>query len=332
MPDTVFLNAYALHRWQTCRRRYAIELKYRYRRWKPTHLLASVTRRALFELSRGIVSVESISRDAVTRFIACAKHPGLECPSGTDTYKLAMDLCATIRTIIEYMSRATLLTLHDRAAVLFPSTVLDAPFDITWDYLAHFDESGILHRWEFVDYISRDDIITRLHSWEVFADIAIAQSPMMLHFISIGRTEKSRRISPWCRAYTSPAIMNMMKFQRKSGQALTENWKPVWLAEKTAQSASSWVDQMLDDNACDDLIKHVHVKEPDPKHAQDFKAHLLYEARQIHESDAQTAKFNPFDLPLSRPHCDTPSICPHQLVCFTNTSIEESGLYDIKAI
>lgn len=278
-------------------------------------------RPAVFALSNGL-SVSDVSTSAVNRFLSCVKQPGLDVAQGTNTYTLAMDFAATIRNVLEYLSRSTLLTLTQHPAV-------DLGEGLTWGFLSQRDESGVLHRWKFLDYITDDAVMKELHSWPVIGDIVAARAPMVVHFVSIGQTRNSRRVSPWARAYKSPTILGMLRFQKKSGEALTENWKPVWFGDNPKNSAASWVDQMLEDNAAEPLIRHVPVREPDPVHAVNHLRDVRYEYRQMLNAGVDSNTLDPMTLPMCRTQCDTPYVCPHQQVCYsTKLTLENSGLYD----
>lgn len=315
------LNGNLLSSWQRGRRRFAIEGQYQYRRWYAPNLFSSVMRPAVFALSNG-VSVGEVTSAAVNRFLSCVKHPGLDVQQGTNTYTLAMDFAATIRTVLEFLSRNTLLTLT-------PHPVVDMGGDLTWSLLSHKDESGMLHRWVFTDYINDDAIMKELHSWQVMGDMVAARAPMLLHLVSIGQTRNSRRVSPWARAYKSPTILGLLRFQKKSGDALNENWKPVWFGDNPSNSASAWVDQMMDDNATIPLVQHISVREPAETHAANCAWDIQYEHQQMLMSGVDSSTFDPMSLPMCRVQCDTPYICPHQQVCYsTKLTLATSGLYD----
>lgn len=315
------MNAHTLHTWQSCKRKHGIETLYRYRRWHPIVLFSACMRRAIHELSNGL-DVSKVSTAAVTRFFNAAKNPGLDTSEGTNTYKLAMDLCATMRTVLEHLSRTPLLVLRDIPAVPVLNTM--------WGFLSQQDDSGTLHRWHFVDSVSQRTIIKTLHSWEIISDIVIAEAPMVVHFVSIGETRDSRRVSPWCRAYKSPAIANTYKFQRKRGGALVGDWKPIWMSDNPDAKPSAWVDAMQADNACEPLVQHINVKEPERAHVRNFYRDLQYEYAAMQRAQYDNA--DPFSLPMSRPACDTPYTCPHQSVCFNTESsiitLETSGAYE----
>lgn len=303
------LNGQLLSSWQRGRRRFAIEQTHRVRKWRPTSLLSSCLRAAIIQLSSG-ADPNTVSDFAVNRFMSYANTPGLLVLEGTDTYTLAMDLCATIRTIIEYLSRLTLLTI-----TLKPPIRISNTDNLSWSFQSHVDESSVLHRWSFVDHINPDLIYKELHSWPVIGDITASSSPMQLHLINIGRTEGSRRASPWCRAYKSPTIHGLFRFRKRSGNGLVGDWKPIYFADNPKSSAQDWVDVMVDDaNLPEDLIQHIHVKEPSETHASNFFRDLRYEHQQIVESISLL--HDPFSLPMCRNNCDAPYPCPYQDVCY----------------
>jgi len=319
----MILDGNKIAQWQRGRRRYAIETRWRYRRWYPQSLFSHIMRGAIVDLSNG-TDIATCSNTAVNRFLAYVKQPGLDTADGINTYTLAMDYCATMRTVLEYLSRLTLLTLRSMGTTAITE-------DLAWSFLSYADESGVLHRWKFIDYPpNADDIMKELHSWQVIGDVIVANAPMMLHLVSIGKTQGSRRLSPWCRAYLSPTIKGMTKFQKRSGEALTGNWKPIWFADNPKSSASDWVDSMLEDNAAEPLVQHIAVKEVEQIHVDNFYRDLNYEYNQILASGVESNSFDPMTaLPMCRTACDTPYVCPHQLVCYsTKLTLANSGLYD----
>lgn len=315
----MILNGHLLRIWQTCTRRYRLESKYRYLLMLPNILFSAVMRRAVVELSSG-TDPHHVTTRAINTFITQVKQPGIDVPEGIDTYVLAMDYVAAIRTIIEYLTRITLLPLQ-----LSTPTPIRPGLD--WNLLATRDETGVLHRWKFVDYINDDAVIKEAHSWEVFGDMAIAEAPMVLHLISIGRREGSHRVSPWCRTYKSPA-MQFYKFRKQAGGPLTDSWKPVWFSENPDNDPAVWVDLMTDDKLFEDsgLIQHIDLKQISEVHVKEFYRTLEFMSRQIES----VSEVKWYDMPMSRPACDVPYTCPHQPLCYSldlQKSLRESGLY-----
>jgi hypothetical protein len=309
----MLINGHSISLWQKCKRRYQLEHQYRYLLWHPNTLFSATMRNAIMALSSG-VEKQLVTMNAVNTFLQNVKQPGLLRVEGVNTYKLAMDYAAMIKTQIEYLSWVTLLTLKKPAKFAYSA-------DFSWMFLSQADDSGVLHRWRFVDYINDDTITTETHSYELFADLALSGMPMTLHMVSIGRRDHDHHVSPWCKAYKSPA-MNMYKFQKKSGNGLSDNWKPIYFADDIDMDASTWVSQMLEDNIIDNLVQHINITEPSSVHVLNLKRDLNYELMDI----LQNYTIPWFELPMSRGACDSPYICPHQPLCFSlNPESELAG-------
>ena len=260
-----------------------------------------------------------ITVKTVNAFLQNVKSPGLLRTEGIDTYKLAMDYAAMIRTQVEYFSRVTLLTLiKPKPITINPTTI--------WLPLSQSDESGALHRWRFVDYANDDAITTELHSWELFGDLALSGMPMTLHIVTIGRRDGNHHTSPWCKAYKAPSF-NMYKFQKKSGSGLSDNWKPIYFADDIDLDPSDWVDQMIEDDVITRLVTHINVTEPYECHKLNFKRDLDLEIEHMYQHLATPW----YERPMSRGACDRPYICPHQELCFSldaKSELEGNPLYE----
>jgi len=309
------VHGYSVSLFQRCKRPLAISKTHNLRKWRPQSLLSACMRQAIFQLSNGM-ELEKASQTAVNEFMALAENPGLDLV-GIDTYCLTQDYCAIIRNILEYLSRLTLLTLKE-----IPPLQL-AP-DIRWQFLSHRDETGALHRWEFVDYIN-DDVRDHLHSWEVFGDIAAAECPMTLHLVAIGRRDGSHQHTPWCRIYAHPSLANIFKFQKAKGTKLEGDWKPVWCSANQKNTPKTWIDLMIADNVISPLVRHVSVKEVSKDNRKLFIRDALAEAASM--SQIMKDKVDPKMLPMSRYACDHPYICPHQFYCYTPATLDSAGIY-----
>lgn len=318
------MNATDLTLIQRGERRYAIERSYRYLPWHPTSLFSSIAREAIINLSQ-TADVQAVSTAAVNAFLSAAMKPGLDL-HGLNPYTLSQDFCATLRTVLEYVSRSNLLTLHRAKDV----EVAGVP----WTFINPADDTGTLHRWVFVDAIGEGDIYHHVRSWEVFADLAIAQVPLELHLIAIGQTRSSnadspRRISPWCRIFSSPVIANTYKFKNKTGNGqLDSSWKPVWFSDSTRNRATTWVDLMERDDILPSLTHNLTIAPPTEAHRQAF---LSRDLPQLLSRIQVVSTADPFTLPMCRNSCDSPFPCPHEHVCYSATpsliTLEKSGLY-----
>mgnify|MGYP001608439154 CR=1 FL=1 len=275
-------------------------------------------RSAILGLSTG-VEKQLISVKTVNAFLQQVKSPGLLRTEGIDTFKLAMDYAAMIRTQVEYFSRVTLLSFTKPKPITINSNTL-------WLPLSFAAESGALHRWRFVDYANDDAIMTELHGWELFGDLVLSGMPMTLHMVSIGRRDRDHHTSPWCKAYKAPSF-NMYKFQKKSGGGLSDNWKPIYFADDIDLDPSDWVDQMIEDDVITSLISHINVTEPYECHKLNFRRDLDYEV-----GDIQCNMPVPwYELPMGRGACDKPFICPHQELCYSldpKAELEGNPLYE----
>lgn len=302
-------------------RRYLIESRYRYRKWYPKALFGHVMREAIFHLSQG-TAAESCADSATAAFMSAAIDPGLDV-SGINPYPLAQDFCAAIRTILEYLSRTTLMSLH-----AVPDTVVEYNGTLTpWTFMSPMDDTGALHRWVFVDHLSDDMLYHHSRAWETWADMCVAPSMCWLHMIAVGSTREGRRQSPWSKCYSSPSIANLFKFRRKSGE-LQGNWRTVYFADAKANQANKWVDLMMGEEVPATLVRTVGLPEPRKEERQAF---LERDLMTLTERMLDLTDCDPFQLPMCRASCDTPFPCPHEQVCYSKapsiSALESTGLY-----
>lgn len=307
------VNSYLLTQFQKCKRDYRIGLTHRLTKWNPKSLLSACLRRAVHGLSSGIDS-DTVSDTAVRYFLACARDPGLDMPHGMDVYVFAMDFTAIIRNVIEYISRLTLLPLHDVKPVMLSEGV-------EWQVLSHMDETGTLHRWSFIDYLP-EDVMEELHGWDVFGDIAAVDAPMTLHLVAIGKRQGNHQASPWCRVYSHPKIANTYRFNKKSGASLDGDWKTVYFSDNSKNNSMDWVDWMERDNTVDTLVRHVRVAQVNKDYIDEFKHQVSTEATLM----VQYGSYPIITVPMSRGACDKP-YCRHQEFCYGRQSIDKIGTY-----
>ena len=317
----MLITGHVITSWQRCKRRFILESNYRYMLWHPNVLFSSVIRKAILSLSSG-ADKYLITPQAVNTFMSGARQPGFMGMEGINTYILASDYVACIKNIIEYLSRIALLPLTDPKPIPLSTAA-------QWKPLCHMDESGTLHRWQFVDYISSSTITTILHSWELFGDLALLSRPMILHLVSIGRRNNSHHDSPWSKAYSSPGIANYYRFQKKSGNDLPETWKAMYYADSAESDSETWIDRMIEDEAHLNLIQHLNISEPQFQHRSAAADDIRYELATIRQ--VLTSKLPWHALPMSRGACDKPSPCPHQELCYSpnaEESLNNSALYE----
>ncbi len=317
------IHGHLITTWQKCKRRYKLESIYRYQKWFANTLLSAVLRKAIYQLSdpNTQLTTQQISTQAVSLFTQQCRQPGLLQTEGINVYDLAMDYVAMIKTIIEYFSRISLPITHS-----ISPTKLDSNYQ--WSYLSQIDESNTLHRYRFIDFINESSITSEAHSWEVAGDLAYSESPMMLHLISIGRRIDSRHVSPWCRAYASPGIRGVIKFQKKSGNDLSSNWKPIYFADNIDSDPESWVDQLQEDQLDQVLVQHIHLNKLESVHVLDLQQQVRDELANMEFWESRTWS----QSPMHRASCDKPYACPHQELCYSLNPDEElknSGLYEV---
>lgn len=296
------LSAPILTSIQRCKRLYALERDYRIMKWRPRALLDHILREAVFKLSNG-QDVIITSKEACADLLTEAANPGME--TAHDPFTLARDYCAIIENVLEALSRLSLLVLSKPGYVPLGDT------EHAWKLSAFTDESGLLHRWVFVEKWDEDTQYKEYHSWNCFGDCAAAQVGMCLHVVEIGRQSKSHQNSYWTRAYKHPAIHNHYRFRKVDGTPLDSSWIPVWYQDSDSNTPKGWVDLMEEDRL--DLIHHIHIKEPTAENIKQFHADIEYEV------NALTGKMWR-DYPISRPTCDLP-LCRWQGICYSQTKL-----------
>jgi hypothetical protein len=242
--------------------------------------------------------------------------------TGNDPFKIALDLCACLETIITTLGRRPLLKLSP-----IPSKPIGS--DLEWNYLAHADERGHLHRVITVDRFDDDRLSQEMHSWYVMGDLCMAKQPMHLHFIEIGQLRDGRRHTPWCRGYEHEYIANRLKFSRKGNKELQgAAWKAVFLADSNAYNADSWCAQMESEGVAETLIHDIEVTVPSTEHRKAAIRDIKIEATQMQQWEAAVS--DPQQVPMSRAACDSPFACQFQSICYSPTvdvDVPSLGLY-----
>lgn len=309
-----------INEFQSCKRKYLLSRKWRALRWKPKLLLDSCLRQAILDLGNG-KPPKDVIMEATTRFMTTGSSPGLDV-SGNDPFKIALDLCACLETIITTLGRRPLLKLSP-----IPSKPIVEGLE--WVFLSHEDERGHLHRVITVDRFDDDRLSQEMHSWYVFGDVCMARKPMHLHFIEIGQIRDGRRHTPWARAFQHEYIANRLKFQRKGNKELQgAAWKTVFLADSNAYNADSWVEQMESEGMAETLIHDVEVTVPVTEHLRAFRRDVKTEATQMQQWEAII--HDPQKVPMSRAACDIPFACQYQSICYSPTvdvDVRALGLY-----
>lgn len=320
MVPPFLVDASMITEFQSCRRKFLLSRKWRPLRWKLKMLSDSCLRQGIVELGNGI-PIEDVISNATTRLMNTGASPGLDV-NGHDPYRMALDACAMLETILTTLSRRPL----EKLTPVPSKQIADG---VEWVFLAHQDERGELHRTITVDRLDDDRLSQELHSWYVFGDVSVAKKPMHLHVIEIGQMRDGRRHSPWVRAWQHEYIANRIKFQRKGGKDLQgDAWKPVFLADSNTWKSSAWVDAMENEGVADTLLKEISVDVPRTDHIKACIRDIKVESQQMQEWLGSV--LNPMAVPMSRAACDVPFTCQFQAACMNpivDIDIESLGIF-----
>lgn len=323
----MIISAFDLDYYQSCRRKHVFNAEWNVRRPRPKSLFDRCLRQAIVELG-GLADPYITATRAKAAFLEAAASPGMDIGPDASPYVIAKDYTAMLSTIIHAISRSPLLTT-------FPLTPRRVAEGIDWRFASRADDSGGLHRWVTVDSWTTDDLARELHAWRTIGDIAVADCPLTLHVIVIGRMREGRRASPWARGFINPEWPNFkMHFVTKTGKPLTGKWKPKYLADDKTWNADQWVDQMFAENVARRLLFDVPVKQPAAAVIADTKSQIIAEAAAMAVLAESGARW--MDVPMSRAACDSPfAPCPYQWICYggdERVDIGGIGLYDARDI
>lgn len=294
------LTPWSVTDFQRCARLHAFHQQWRAAQWRPKALFDHILRNAILGLSNGMPK-EKATAEAVTLFLEACAAPGLDHQG--DPYTIGHCWAAIVKTVIEALSRLTLLTVAPGPTVILRDGV-------QWRCAAFADESGALHRWATVDKLDSDNLTRELHSWYVWGDACAAQTPMTLHVVEVGRYRNGRQHTAWARTFKHPVMSGMWRFQKQDGSKLQGDWKPVWLQDSERNDPVAWVDLMAAQNV--NLIHHLPVKQPSAAHCEEFKSQMVEVAHRM-----SLPSGDPFDIVMNRTSCDFPWPCPFQIACYS---------------
>ena len=111
---------------------------------------------------------------------------------------------------------------------------------------------------------------------------------------------------PWSRTHMHPIIAGRFKFEDIQGK----EWKPIFFADHRI-TPEEWVAQMRREGLTERLIQHFTLKQPQERHAQEFRQQALAEHAAMQSTHADAMQ-----LPMSRAACDFPRACPFRNVCY----------------
>ena len=100
----MILTAASISVLQSCPRRLLLEADYEVIRWRPKLLMDAMLRKGILEISQG-ANASSIAASAKADFLQSAANPGLDLSRGSDPYRVALDWCAMLDTILRAAPR-----------------------------------------------------------------------------------------------------------------------------------------------------------------------------------------------------------------------------------
>lgn len=293
------LDAPSLTTFQRCRRWYLFRSEYLPERWLPKILFDSCLREAVFLLSNG-EDPKKAADTANARFMRIAADSGLDVV-GVNPYRIAQDYCAMLDTITRALSKTQLMCVR-----------VDPQSPQSWSLSCWIDDTGTLHRWITVSRWDEDAMAREAHSWATVGDMAIADSPMILHVIEIGQQRNGRHGAAWSRAYKHPSLHNLKHhFRRRDGKSF-QGWDSVYLADDSRHDADAWVNQAWEEGALEPLIHEIRFKPLSESARSETLVQIEQITEEIKELDGKGWK----DLPMSRPACDGFPPCPFSFVCY----------------
>lgn len=318
----MILSASTLTDLQSCPRKPLLSADWEILHLRPKQLLDGAIRKGILAISQGGDAAE-VAKLMRAEFLQAAANPGMATSPGTDSYKLAMDLCAMIETILRASARVGLPKLSESKKVKCGA--------LMWQPLAFTAEDG-LHRIVTIDRWTETDLARELHSWYVVGDMAVTGLPLTIHVIEIGQSRGGRRASAWARGFRHPTMKNAqrIRFLHKDGTTF-KGWTPVWLADESSLDAGEWVDAMMREGAVARLWHTIPVAMPtDAQRAETVRQILAEGARaSVLISERRSTPWSA--LPMARAACDGMVPCPWQGACYGGDSnLTNTGLYILR--
>lgn len=306
--DPITVDAISLNTFQQCRRRHLLFHDWRLTRWRPKSLFDHCLREGILLLSHGKDPAE-VADGTRTEFYRQAADPGLDV-EGRAPYELARQYAVMLDTILLSVAKLVLLVPHR-----VPTVRLNGAVD--WRVLAYADDSGALHRWITVDRLDKARLVSEVHSWYTFGDIAVTRMPMTVHVIEIGQCRDGKYHSSWARGWKHPSMASLpMRFKTKDGGAF-KGWKPVWLAEQAYPDTKAWAEQLWEEGAALPLIHHLPIAVPDEQVCAGTVGQILQEGLRMRDAVTDRTAIPWSSLPMSRGACDGRSgPCVFQNACY----------------
>jgi len=316
----MILTAASLTDLQSCSRKTLLSADWEIIHLRPKQLLDGVLRKGILAISQGGDAAEVV-KGARAEFLQAAANPGMVTPPGVDSYKLAMDLCALLDTILRAAGRMGLPRLDEHPEIKLNSM-------ISWQPLAFTSADG-LHRIVTIDKWSEADLARELHSWFVAGEMAATGLDMTIHVIEIGQSRNGRRASPWARGWRHPTMKNAkrIRFLHKDGTTF-QGWIPVWLADEQSLDAAEWVDAMFAEGAPGRLWHDVPVARPTEAQRGETLRQILAEGARASVLISERRSTTWDALPMTRAACDGMVPCAWQGACYgVDTNLASTRLY-----
>jgi hypothetical protein len=320
----MILTASSIVDLQSCPRKTLLSADYEILHLRPKQLLDACLRKGILAISRG-EDVAATVKQMRMEFLQAAANPGMATPTGTDSYKLAMDLCAMLDTILRAAARMGLPHLGEHPGIKLNS-------GITWQPLAFTSADG-LHRIVTIDRWSEADLVRELHSWFVAGDMATTGLDMTIHVIEIGQSRNGRRASAWARGWRNPVMKNAnrIRFIHKDGTSF-KGWIPVWLADERDLDVDGWVGAMFKEGAAQRLWHTIPVAMPTEAQRAETMRQILGEGARASVLISERGSAPWSSAPMVRAACDGLGVpCGWQGACYGNgNDLVSIGLYIVR--
>src|SRR4029077_996989 len=122
----MILPAASLSDLQSCPRKTLLSTDWEILHLRPKQLLDGCLRKGILAISQGGDVGETV-KGVRAEFLQAAANPGMATAPGVDSYKLAMDLCAMLETILRAAARMGLPHLGEHPGIKLNSTTLWQP-------------------------------------------------------------------------------------------------------------------------------------------------------------------------------------------------------------
>jgi hypothetical protein len=317
----MILSARSLSSLQSCPRRFLLESKYDILKWRPKALLDASLRKGILDISQG-KPVAEVAGNAVADFLQAAANPGLDLPRGTDPYKVAVDHCAMMETVLRSAAHWRLPRLAE-----CPPLRVNAS-ETEWQLSSFQAPDESLHRFVTMDRWDEAAMARERHGWAAAGDTAATGRGMTVHAVEIGQRRAGRQSSPWCRAWRHPAMPNLkLRFANKDGSK-PKGWEAIYLADHRDLDRDAWVRQMEGEGIMPGLVHEMAIPRPTEKDRAATLWGIMQEARRA----GVLLSEHWAELPLHRASCDGMVPCPFIPACHEGvTDLGNTGLYVLRS-